>query len=259
MFRDPGRVGEAEQLVARVLAASAPPGPAVHFTRTSFEASACNQFALHAADAVAREPGRRYNPLFVQGPSGSGKSHLVHAVGNEVLARSGGAARVACVDAEAFSEELIAALREGSVERWRARYRSADLFILDDVHAIAGKERTQEELFHLFNALHAAGRQIVLASDRAPKALQQVEERLRSRFEGGLVVELRAPDAALCEQLCRRGFRAAGIEPAPELLAYLAARRTPAAVPALDAFFLDREKTLWEWPDVGGRAIEELR
>jgi chromosomal replication initiator protein len=232
----------------------------------------------------------------------------VHAVGNEVLAHSAGSARVACVDAETFSEELIAAMREGTIERWRARYRSAELFIFDDVQAVAGKERTQEELFHLFNTLYAAGRQIVLAADRPPKTLDDVEERLRSRFEGGLVVELRAPDPALCEQLYRRGFRAAGVEPAPELLAYLAARgakdvreviitvdrlltaataecrtpslplarrelegveepppaqpagrRTPATRPAVDTFFLDPEKTMWEWPDLGGRAIEELR
>ncbi|HEU4565298.1 MAG TPA: DnaA/Hda family protein [Gemmatimonadaceae bacterium] len=305
LFRDPQRVEEAEELVARVVASAGVPGPAPHFTRAGFEASPSNQFALHAADAVAREPGRRYNPLFVHGPTGSGKSHLVHAIGNEVLAR--GAARVACVDAVGFTEELIAAMREGTVERWRARYRAADVLIMDDVQALAGKERTQEELFHLFNALYADGRQIILAADRPPKALEELEERLRSRFEGGLVVELRAPDEALCEALYERGFRDAGAAAPPELLAYLRARgaadvreiivtvdrllsaaaaqrrppslalarrelegieereivtsgrRTPAYVPQFDPFFLDREKTVWEWPDVGGRAIEELR
>jgi chromosomal replication initiator protein len=229
----------------------------------------------------------------------------VHAIGNEVLARTGGAARVACVDAESFSDELIAALQEGAVERWRARYRDADLLIVDDAHALAGKERTQEELFHLFNTLYARGAQIVLAAECAPRDLHAVEERLRSRFEGGLVVELRAPDAPLCEALYGRGFRDAGFEPVPELLAYLAARgaadvreiivtvdrlvgaaaaegrepslalarrelegveelapavrAAPAIAAELDAFFLDREKTVWEWPDVGGRAVEELR
>jgi chromosomal replication initiator protein DnaA len=305
MFRDPERVEEVEQLVARVLAAAAPPAPMAHFTRAAFEASPSNQFALHAADAVAREPGRRYNPLFIHGPAGVGKSHLAHAIGNELLARTGGSARVACVDGETFAEELMTALREGAIERWRARYRSADILVFDDVQALSGRERTQEELFHLFNALYAAGRQIVLAADREPKALAEVEERLRSRFEGGLVVELRPPDAPLCERLYARSLRAAGHEPAPELLAYLAARGAadvreivvtidrllaaangeeralsvalarhvldgaedvapaaagPAPVAAgADPFFMDAEKTIWDWPDVGGRAIEELR
>ena len=308
LFRDPERVDEAERLVARVVAAAAAPCPAPHFTRAAFEVSPANQFAVHAADAVAREPGRRYNPLFVHGPSGSGKSHLVHAIGNDLLARTNGVPRVACVDGDDFAEELITALREGTVERWRARYRAADMLIVDDVQALGGRERTQEELFHLFNALYAEGKQIVIASDRAPRALDAVEDRLRSRFEGGLVVELRAPDAPLCEKLYARGFRDAGFEPSPELLAYLSARgaadvreiivtvdrlsavaategripslslarrelegvEEPEAAPvlaasgngkghAVDPFFLDREKTIWDWPDVGGRAIEELR
>jgi len=201
-FRDPMRLSEAEDLAARALTGAAPPpGPSSAFTRTGFEVSPSNQLAVRAADAVIEEPGRRYNPLFVHGPSGVGKTHLVNAIGNEIINMSGGAAAVACVSAQQFMDELIAALQDGSVDRWRLRYRSADALVIDDVQFVAGKERTQEELFHVFNALHGEGKQLVFASDRPPRQLDGLEDRLRSRFEGGLVVEVQAPDRALREKL----------------------------------------------------------
>jgi chromosomal replication initiator protein len=113
---------------------------------------------------------------------------------------------VACVSGAQFVDELIVALQEGSVDRWRARYRSAGALIVDDVHALAGKERSQEELFHLFNALHSAGRQVVLASDRPPSEIGELEARLRSRFDGGLVVAIQPPDRALREALYTRAL-----------------------------------------------------
>jgi chromosomal replication initiation ATPase DnaA len=228
VFRDPERLREAEILLDRALAgATPPPGPSSAFTRQGFEVSSSNQLAVRAADDIVAEPGKRYSPLFIHGPSGVGKTHLLNAIGNELVDGSGGASAVACVSAQLFMDELIAALQEGTVERWRARYRSADALLIDDVQFVAGKERTQEELFHVFNALHAEGKQLVFCSDRPPHELDGLEDRMRSRFEGGLVVEMQSPDRALREKLYARYLAATEHAPGPELLAYLAER--PAA------------------------------
>lgn len=228
VFRDPERLREAEILLDKALAgATPPPGPSAAFTRQGFEVSSSNLLAVRAADDIVAEPGKRYSPLFIHGPSGVGKTHLLNAVGNELVNGSGGASAVACVSAQSFMDELIEALQEGTVERWRARYRSADALLIDDVQFVAGKERTQEELFHVFNALHAEGKQLVFCSDRPPRELDGLEDRLRSRFEGGLVVEMQSPDRALREKLYARYLAATEHEPGPELLSYLAER--PAA------------------------------
>jgi chromosomal replication initiation ATPase DnaA len=228
LFRDPERLREAELLVDRALAGSTPPpGPSTAFTRSGFEVSSSNQLAVRAADAVVGEPGEKYNPLFIHGPSGVGKTHLMNAIGNEMVNASGGASAVACVSAQVFMDELIAALQEGTMERWRTRYRSADALLIDDIQFVAGKERTQDELFHVFNALHAEGKQFVFCSDRPPRELDGLEDRLRSRFEGGLVVEMQSPDRALREKLYARFLAATERAPQPELIAYLAER--PAA------------------------------
>jgi chromosomal replication initiator protein len=303
VFRDPERLGEAAAFVERALTGAVPPqGPQSAFERRAFQESASNQMAVRAADAVIAEPGQRYNPLFIAGPSGTGKTHLLNAIGNELARRGGGTARVACVGAQLFIDELIAALQEGQIERFRARYRAADALLIDDVQFVAGKERTQEELFHVFNHFHSAGKQLVLVSDVPPKTIEGLEDRLRSRFEGGLVAELEAPDRALRAKLFARFLADAG-EVDPALLQYLAERpvssvreligvvhRLQAAVEsrgealtlaaarlelepagtavtappatvrqAADMFFLDDEKIVWEWPDVVGRLVEELR
>jgi chromosomal replication initiator protein DnaA len=225
VFRDPERLREAEILLDRALAgATPPPGPSSAFTRQGFEVSSSNQLAVRAADDIVAEPGKRYSPLFIHGPSGVGKTHLLNAIGNELVDASGGASAVACVSAQLFMDELIAALQEGTVERFRARYRSADALLIDDVQFVAGKERTQEELFHVFNALHAEGKQLVFCSDRPPHELDGLEDRLRSRFEGGLVVEMQSPDRALREKLYARYLAATEHAPGPELLSYLAER-----------------------------------
>jgi len=222
-FHDPDRVREAEQLLERALrTASPPPGPSAAFTRAGFEVSGSNQLAVRAADAIVSVPASRYNPLFIHGPSGVGKTHLLNAVGNGLMEATNGG--VACVPAQLFVDELIAALQEGTVDRWRARYRAANALLLDDVQFVAGKERTQEELFHVFNALHSDGKQLVFASDRAPRELTGLEDRLRSRFEGGLVVEMQSPDRALRERLYTRFLRDSGIEPTGEMVSYLAER-----------------------------------
>lgn len=224
-FRDPDRLSEAEGLLERALRTSAPPpGPSASFTRAGFEVSASNQLAVRAADAIVSVPGTRYNPLFIHGPSGVGKTHLLNAIGNGLIEATGGAGGVACVPAQLFVDELIAALQEGTVDRWRARYRNSAALLLDDVQFVAERERTQEELFHVFNALYADGKQLVFASDRPPRELSGLEERLRSRFEGGLVVQMQSPDRALRERLYSRYLKDLGVEPTVEMLGYLADR-----------------------------------
>jgi chromosomal replication initiator protein len=223
VFQDPDRLSEAEQLLERALRTSSPPqGPSSAFTRAGFEVGASNQLAVRAADAVVSVPGSRYNPLFIHGPSGVGKTHLLNAIGNGLAEAMGDAGSVACVPAQVFVDELIAALQEGTVHVWRARYRSAAALLLDDVQFVAGKERTQEELFHVFNALYSEGKQLAFASDRPPRELSGLEDRLRSRFEGGLVVQMQSPDRALRERLYARFLKDLGVDPTGEMLGYLA-------------------------------------
>jgi chromosomal replication initiator protein len=225
LFRDPERLAEATNFVEQALAGAVPPsGPQPAFARLAFEESASNQLAVRAADAVIAEPGQRYNPLFLSGPSGVGKTHLLNAIGNELATTGDAPIRVACVGAQLFMDELIVALQEGTIERFRARYRAADALLIDDVQFVGGKERTQEELFHVFNHFHSEGKQLVFVSDVPPKEIQGLEDRLRSRFEGGLTVELSAPDRALREKLFGRFLADANVPTTPELLAYLAER-----------------------------------
>jgi chromosomal replication initiation ATPase DnaA len=224
IFFDPDRIDEAEQLLERTrLATAVIPGPSGTFTRAEYEVGPSNDLAVKAADAVIASPGERYNPLFFFGASGVGKTHLMHAIGNGLLEKSGGIGRIAVVPAQDFVDELIAALQSRTVERWRASFRGVDALLIDDVQFVAGKERTQEELFHVFNALHAAGKQIVFTSDRAPRDLQGLEDRLRSRFEGGLLVEVKAPDKTLRERLFARFLRENGWDDDPALVKELAA------------------------------------
>ena len=204
VFRDPQRIPEAEARVEQAIAAqNPPPGPWPAFTLETMIAGKSNQLALRAAEAAIEAPGVRYNPLFVHGGPGVGKTHLVHAVGNALRRKAALSGPVACVSGSQFVDELIAALQDGTVDRWRARYRTAGALIVDDVHALAGKERSQDELFHLFNALHSAGKQVVLASDRPPSEIGELEARLRSRFDGGLVVAIQPPDRTLREVALR--------------------------------------------------------
>ena len=213
VFRDPERMAAAEDLVERALAGETPPGgPSAAFTRDAYEMGTSNQLAVHAADAVIAAPGVKYNPLLIHGASGVGKTHLLHAIGNALVQARGSRLVVACVHAQQFIDELIASIQGGTIERWRARYRSVDALLIDDVQFVADKERTQEELFLLFNEIVGAGRQVVLTSDQRPSAIPDLEARLRSRFEGGLVVPVQAPDRALREKLFARFLTAAGRE-----------------------------------------------
>jgi chromosomal replication initiation ATPase DnaA len=216
VFRDPERIAEAEARVEQAIAAhDPPPAPWPAYTLETLIPGKSNQLALRGADAAIQTPGAQYNPLFVHGGSGVGKTHLVHAVGNALRRGDTLSGPVACVSGSQFVDELIAALQGGTVDRWRARYRAAGALIVDDVHALAGKERSQDELFHLFNAMHSAGKQVVLASDRPPSEIGELEARLRSRFDGGLVVAIQPPDRALREALYARMLvdKAPGAEP----------------------------------------------
>lgn len=234
-FRDPEGIAAAQMHLREIIVASlALPAADPMLTRDRFIANIGNQLALRAADAVVAEPGSKYNPLLIHGPRRSGKSHLAHAIANEMRQKPARPV-TACLSAAAFVSELVVAMQEGSVERWRQRYRAADVVVLDDVQDLVGKERSQDELFHLFNFLVDHGRQIVLTSNEPPHELTGLAARLRSRFEGGLVVGLPARERTRMDQLAER-------EPGE-----------------LDRFFEDGEKTIWQWPESGGRLIEDYR
>ncbi|MBI3577084.1 chromosomal replication initiator protein DnaA [Candidatus Gottesmanbacteria bacterium] len=165
-------------------------------TFENFAVSTTNQIAYAAATAVAKSPGTAYNPLFLYGGVGVGKTHLMNAVANAILARRANAKIVYCMGEE-FLNDIVAAIQNHTTQQFKQKYRSAGLLLIDDVQFLAGKERAQEEFFHTFNAVHREGGQIILTSDRSPAEMAKLEDRLRSRFEGGLTVDISAPDFEL--------------------------------------------------------------
>lgn len=163
------------------------------YTFDAFVTGSGNQFARAAAEAVGERPSKAYNPLFLYGGAGMGKTHLMHAIGHEVKRRQPGFS-ISYVSAEKFTNEMINSVRNDRMIGFRDKFRSVDLLLIDDIQFISQKERTQEEFFHTFNALHENMKQIVIASDRPPKELAEIEDRLRSRFEWGLIADIQPPD-----------------------------------------------------------------
>ncbi|MBW2617459.1 MAG: chromosomal replication initiator protein DnaA [Deltaproteobacteria bacterium] len=163
------------------------------YTFSNFVVGGCNQFAHAAALAVANRPGKTYNPLFVYGGAGLGKTHLINAVGNHIVYNHA-SIKVAYISCEDFTNQMILAIREKTMESFRGLYRSIGVLIVDDIHFLGTKERTQEEFFFTFNALYESGHQIILTSDQRPKEIPGLEERVRSRFEWGLITDLQMPD-----------------------------------------------------------------
>jgi chromosomal replication initiator protein len=163
------------------------------YTFDSFVVGSSNQFAQAASQAVAELPSRAYNPLFIYGGVGLGKTHLLHAVGHQTNRLFRGMA-IVYLSSERFTNELINAIRYDRTAEFRARYRNIDLLLIDDIQFISGKERTQEEFFHTFNDLYESRKQIIVSSDCSPKDIPEIEERLRSRFEWGLIADIQPPD-----------------------------------------------------------------
>lgn len=167
-----------------------------HFTFENFAVSSSNQMAHAAAEAVAESPGTAYNPLFIWGGVGVGKTHLMHAVGYSILSKDPSSSVLACT-AEDFTNDIVEGIRNKTTQEVRKKYRKLGCLLIDDIQFIAGKDTAQEEFFHTFNAVTLAGGQVILTSDRPPSEISKLEERLKSRFEAGLSVDIAAPDFEL--------------------------------------------------------------
>ncbi len=223
VFRDPDHMDEAEAAAAKVRdGAAPPPAPSAAFPFETYVAGPSNEVALNAARDVIAKPGKKYNPLVIVGKSGLGKTHLLNAIGLELAKKKN--AVVACLSTQAFVDELIAAIDGNRVDWWRARYRRATALLLDDIHLLSGKERTQEELFNLFNQLVDADRQLVFTAPAHPNTLEGLEERIVSRLEGGLVAEIAEPDKELRRSVLERLLTQLHVPMEPALLDYLADR-----------------------------------
>ncbi len=205
------------------LDATPPPTLNPKYRFDTFVVGTSNQFAHAAARAVAESPSRAYNPLFIYGGVGLGKTHLLHAIGHQILDQNP-AVKMVYISAEKFMNELINAIRYDRIIEFRNKHRSFDVLLVDDIQFIAGKERTQEEFFHTFNALYDAQKQIVLSSDAPPREIPTLEERLRSRFEWGLTADIQAPDLETKIAILRKKADADGVNLPDNVAIFIASR-----------------------------------
>ncbi|HEX6694593.1 MAG TPA: DnaA/Hda family protein [Longimicrobiales bacterium] len=245
VLRNPDRVAEAEEALAQVRERMAPLPPPPDSPDFATLTLAPELLAVRAARAVATEPGERYNPFFVHGPDGTGKTAVLAAVAREIV-RTRPDLPLAFITGAAFSAELIAAISQNRVDSWRARYRRARVLVIDDVDALVDTERAQEELFHLFDAVRRAGGQLVFAATTPPRDLRGIEDRLRSRLESGLVIDLTPVQQEVPEQAVSETEGEA--EPP----------QTAATDTLLSTWFLTPEKVLWKWPYLEESLILEL-
>nr|WP_231482614.1 chromosomal replication initiator protein DnaA [Nocardioides sp. URHA0020] len=193
------------------------------YTFETFVIGSSNRFPHAAAVAVAEAPGKAYNPLLVYGDSGLGKTHLLHAIGHYVRSLYT-SARVRYVSSEEFTNEFINAIRDDRQDRFKRRYRDVDVLLIDDIQFLEGKTQTQEEFFHTFNTLHNANKQIVLTSDRAPKRLEALEDRLRNRFEWGLITDVQPPDLETRIAILRKKAAMDRLTAPPDVLEFIASK-----------------------------------
>ena len=200
-------------------------GLVAHYTFSSFVVGGSNQFAHAAARAVSTHPGKNYNPLFIYGGVGLGKTHLINAIGHETLVKKGSGS-VVYLSSESFTNELIAHLRRNRMAEFKNKFRRAEVLILDDVQFLSGRERTQEEFFHTFNALHDANKQIILTSDKFPHEIRGLEERLRNRFEWGLIADIQPPDLETRVAILQKKARTKRIALPDEVALFLASHVT---------------------------------
>jgi chromosomal replication initiator protein len=198
-----------------------------NYTFDRFIVGPSNQFAHAASTAVARKPGEAYNPLFIYGGVGLGKTHLINAIGNYILKSTSNMARVCCISAEHFTNQVINSIKSNKMQEFRNRYRfGCDVLLIDDIQFIAGKESTQEEFFHTFNTLYESKKQIVLTSDKSPKDMSYLEERLRSRFEWGLITDIQPPETETRIAIIKNKVESEGTPLPNEVALYLAQNTT---------------------------------